>query len=144
MKAGIPMSIVYQDTMKDLPSTELHKLFMSAGWSDGSETPDMIKNYNIPFIHSTLVVSAWENDRLIGVVRVLSDQMFRSIIYDLVIYPEFQNKGIGKELLCRCMTHFPNSEWLVQTTNEIAGYYEKIGFKRNSDAFLSIPCKYFT
>jgi hypothetical protein len=39
------------------------------------------KDYNIPFINSTLVISAWENDRLIGAVRVLSDKMFRSIIY---------------------------------------------------------------
>jgi len=56
----------------------------------------MINNYNIPFINSTLVVSAWENERLIGAVRVLSDKMFRSIIYDLLFLPQFQNKGIGK------------------------------------------------
>lgn len=63
----------------------------------------MIKNYSIPFINSTLVISAWENERLIGAVRVLSDKMFRSIIYDLLVLPEYQNKGIGKELLQRCI-----------------------------------------
>jgi len=107
------MGIIYNDTKKDLPSEQLHKLFMSVGWSDGSETSDMIKNYNIPFTNSTLVISAWENECLIGAVRVLSDKMFRSIIYDLLVLPEFQNKGIGKELLKRCIEHFPNSEWLV-------------------------------
>jgi len=138
------MSITYHDIKKDLPSKEIHKLFTSVGWSDGLDTPEMIENYNIPFINSTLVVSAWENDRLVGVVRVLSDKMFRSIIYDLAIYPEFQNKGIGKELINRCFAHYPNSEWLVQTTKETVGYYEKLGFKINHDAFLSVPCKYFT
>lgn len=142
MKTGI--NLTYNDIKKDLPSDELHKLFMSTGWSDGSETPNMIENYNVPFINSTLVISAWENDCLIGVVRVLSDKMFRSIIYDLVIYPEFQNIGIGKELIKRCIDHFPNSEWLVQTTNEMTAYYEKMGFKVNNEPFLSIPCKYFT
>ena len=138
------MSISYNDTKKDLPSDELHKLFISAGWSNGLETPEMIGNYNIPFINSTLVVSAWKDDRLVGVVRVLSDKMFRSIIYDLVIYPEFQNRGIGKALIGCCFSHYPNSEWLVQTTKETAGYYEKLGFKINHDTFLSVPCKYFT
>ena len=138
------MGFVYDDIRKDLPSGELHKLFISVGWSDGSETEDMIEKYNIPFINSTLVVSAWEKDCLVGVVRVISDKMFRSIIYDLVIYPEFQNKGIGKELIRRCIEHFPNSEWLVQTTKEMSSYYEKNGFKVNCDTFLSIPCKYFT
>ena len=138
------MNISYNDTKKDLPSDELHKLFISVGWSDGSETPEMIKNYNIPFINSTLVISAWEDDNVVGVVRVLSDKMFRSIIYDLAISPSFQNQGIGKELVNRCIEHYPHSEWLVQTTIEIAGYYEKIGFKMNNNTFLSIPCKFFT
>ena len=90
------MDIIYNDIKKDLPSEQLHKLFVSVGLSDGSETLDMINDYNIPFINSTLVVSAWENERLIGAVRVLSDKMFRSIIYDLLFLPQFQNKGIGK------------------------------------------------
>ena len=139
------MSIVFNDTEKNLPSEQIHKLFVAVGWSDGSETSDMIKNYNIPFANSTLVISAWENERLIGAVRVLSDKMFRSIIYDLLVLPEFQNKGIGKELIKRCIGHFPDSEWLVGTTEKISGYYEKIGFKRVDDGvFLTIPCKLFT
>ncbi len=120
--------------------------FDSVGWSDGGEiTEEMLSNYNVPFINSTLVVSAWDQDRLIGVVRVLSDKMFRSVIYDLAIEPDYQGKGIGKELVRRCIEHYPNSEWLVGTEEHIAGYYEKIGFKKVSDGgiFLNIPCQWF-
>ena len=138
------MNIIYSDTKKDLPSEQLQKLFVSVGWSDGSETSSMLKNYNKPFKNSTLVISAWKNERLIGAVRVLSDKMFRTIIYDLLVLPEFQNKGIGKELVKRCIEHYPDSEWLVQTTEKISSYYEKIGFKINKDIFLTIPCKHFT
>ena len=138
------MSIIYNDTKKDLPVKQLQGLFVSAGWSDGFETPEMVANYNKPFINSTLVVSAWDNERLIGAVRVLSDKMFRSIIYDLVVLLKYQSKGIGKELVKRCMGHYPDSEWLVQTTAEVSGYYKKLGFKVNNDVFLSIPCKWFT
>jgi ribosomal protein S18 acetylase RimI-like enzyme len=80
---------------------------------------------------------------LIGVVSVLSDKIIRSVIYDLVIDPEFQGQGIGRELIKRCFEHFPETEWLVQTTEKIAGYYEKVGFKRREDVFLSIPSKWF-
>ena len=139
------MNILYNDTKKDLPSEQLHKLFVSVGWSGGGETQGMVDNYNIPFINSTLVISAWESDHLVGAVRVLSDKMFRSVIYDLLVLPEYQNKGIGTELLKRCIAHYPDSEWLVGTENHIAGYYEKLGFKRISDGvFLNIPCKLFT
>lgn len=136
--------IVFNDTIKDLPPDQLRELFISAGWSDGSETPEMLENYNKPFINSTLVISAWDNEHLVGAVRVLSDKMFRSIIYDLLVLPEYQNKGIGKELVKRCVAHYPDSEWLVQTTKEIFGYYEKLGFEINDDVFLTIPCKLFT
>ena len=142
------MTISYDDQTKDLPSEELHKLFVAVGWSDGSETPDMIKKgYSIPWINSTLVISAWDGGRLIAAVRVLSDTMFRSVIYDLLVLPEYQNKGIGRELVQRCIGHFPNSEWLVGTMKNIAGFYEKIGFIRadkGDGVFLSIPCKLFT
>jgi len=139
------MNIIYNDMKKDLPPEQVYKLFVAVGWSDGSETPDMIKTgYSVPWVNSTLVVSAWDGDRLIGAVRALSDTMFRSIIYDLLVLPEYQNKGIGKELLSRCIEHFPKSEWLVQTTTA-ADFYRKNGFTdKNDDVFLTIPCKLFS
>ena len=102
----------------------------------------MLKNFNIPFVNSTLVISAWENERLVGVVRVLSDKIIRSIIYDLVIDPEYKNRGTGRELVKRYIEHFPNSEWLVQTEKHISGYYENIGFKPYEDVVLTIPSIY--
>jgi len=138
------VSIFYNDVRKDLPSEQLQKMFVSVGWSDGSETPDMIQNYNVPFINSTLVISAWENNRLVGAVRVLSDKMFRSAILDLLVLPAYQNRGIGTELVKRCIAHYPDSEWLVGTEKHIAGYYEKLGFKIDKGVFLKLPCKLFT
>jgi ribosomal protein S18 acetylase RimI-like enzyme len=142
----IPMNIVYNGEKKNLPFEQLHKIFIAVGWSDDAEMSDEMRaGFMQPWHNSTLVVSAWNGDKLVGAVRVLSDTIFRSIIYDLLVLPEFQNKGIGTELVRRCIEHFPNSEWLVETAQDISGYYEKIGFKRdNSDIFLKIPCRLFT
>ena len=104
--------------------------------------PDILKTFNVPFINSALVISAWDNERLVGTVRVLSDKIIRSIIYDLLVDPEYQNRGIGKELVKRCVEHYLNSEWLVQTEERISGYYEKIGFKVYNDVVLTIPSIY--
>lgn len=68
--------------------------------------------------------------------------MFHSVIYDLAVHPEFQNQGIGTELVHKCREKFLDSEWLVQTESAEA-FYEKIGFNVNKDIFLSIPCKWF-
>ena len=135
------MQILY-DTRKDLPCEGLHELFIAVGWSDGVVTQSMLEKFNVPFINSTIVISAWAEDKFVGCVRVLSDRIFRSIIYDLAVMPEFQKQGIGKELVRRCMKHFPDSEWLVEAESA-TGFYEKIGFKPNKNVFLSIPCKWF-
>ena len=135
------MSILYDDKNKNLPCEQLDKLFVSAGWSDSENTHDN-SWFKIPFTNSTFVISAWEDDHLVGVVRVLSDTFDRSVIYDLVVLPEYQNQGIGTELVKRCIAHCPNSEWLVQTTEKNIKYYEKIGFEIYKDVVLTIPSKY--
>lgn len=136
------MNIVYNDRKKDLPSDQLRHLFEAVGWckKDGEKH---LNDFNIGHLNSALVVSAWDGERLVGSVRVISDRIFRSVIEDLVVDPEYQNRGIGTELVKRCFEHYPNSEWLVQTETQIAGYYEKLGFRPYQHAVLTIPCKYF-
>lgn len=74
-------------------------MFYSVGWEgpEATPNPDILQKFNVPFINSTLVISAWDKERLVGAVRVLSDKVIRSVIYDLVVDPEYQGKGIGKE-----------------------------------------------
>lgn len=136
------MNIEYR-TQKDLPCDELYQLFLAVGWAKPEETTqEMIRNFNIGFLHSTFVFSAWADGKLVGCVRVLSDLHFRSVIYDLAILPAFQKKGIGTELVRRCREACDSSEWLV-STDMAKGFYEKIGFQVNKDYFLTIPSKLF-
>jgi len=134
------MNITYNDTTKALPCDKLRDLFVSASWCDADDFSHA-DVFNQPFINSTLVISAWENEKLIGVVRVLSDKIVRSIIHDFVVLPEYQNKGIGKELIQRCIEHYPKSEWLAGTEKQTVGYYEKLGFALH-EAVLVIPSSY--
>lgn len=136
------MNVEYR-TQKDLPCDELYQLFLSVGWAtEDTTTQEMINNFNIGFINSTFVFSAWIDGKLVGCVRVLSDLHFRSIIYDLAVLPAFQHRGIGRELVRRCRNACNGSEWLVQT-DMAKGFYEKIGFKENKDYFLTIPSNWF-
>lgn len=141
------MNIIYNDAMKDLPAKQLNKLFALVGWTKGEceETEERLKGFMRPWIHSTLVVSAWDGDKLVGAVRVLSDTIFRSVIYDLLVAPEYQRQGIGKELVDRCKSHYPCSEWLVGCDRKNIEFYKKLGFQDilESGVFLVVPCKLF-
>lgn len=139
---GMEMDVEYR-TQKDLPCDELYQLFLAVGWAtEESTTQEQLDRFNIGFLDSTFVFSAWIDAKLVGCVRVLSDRHFRSVILDLAVLPEFQKKGIGRELVQRCLDACQGSEWLVQT-DQAKGFYEKIGFKENTDYFLTIPSKWF-
>jgi len=137
------MKITYNDKKKDLPVDQLQDLFIAVGWSDSkNDSPEHSKNFNIGHINSTLVISAWDGDRLVGSVRVISDTIFRSVIYDLAVFPEYQKTGIGSELVRRCVAHYPTSAWLVHTEKQTSPFYEKQGFTPKNSVFLSIPGKW--
>jgi len=68
--------------------------------------------------------------------------IIRSVIYDLVDDTEYKNMGIGKCLVRKCIEELPSSEWLVQTEEHIAGFYEKMGFKLYEDVVLTIQSVY--
>ena len=126
---GKIMNIKYR-TQKDIPCNELYKLFLAVGWAnEDTTTQEQLEHFNIGFLNSTFVFSAWVDEQLVGCVRVLSDLHFRSVIYDLAALINFQNKGIGTELVRRCRSACESSEWLVQTDKSKA-FYEKIGFQK--------------
>lgn len=136
------MNVEYR-TNKDLPCEALYQLFLAVGWATPEGTTQaIIDNFNIGFLNSTFVFSAWVDDRLVGCVRALSDLHFRSVIYDLAVLPEFQHQGIGTELVRRCTSACGSSEWLVQTETA-RPFYEKTDFQKNEGEFLTIPCKLF-
>ncbi len=136
------MNIEYR-TEKNLPCEQLYQLFLAVGWAtEETTTQEMIDHFNIGFLNSTFVFSAWIDGKLIGCIRALSDLHFRSIIYDLAVLPEFQNKGIGSSLVQKCRNACRDSEWLVQT-DKAKDFYKKIGFQESDDYFLTTPSKWF-
>lgn len=142
--ADIRKNFIEYKTDKNLPCEQLYQLFVAVGWADETTTTNsMIENFNKPFVNSTIVVSAWHNDILIGCIRALSDKMFRSVIYDLAVLPEYQKQGIGSELVKRCIEVYTNSEWVLETIPERISFYESIGFELSKKPVLKIPCKYF-
>lgn len=57
------MNIAYK-TQKDLPCKQLYQLFLAVGWATEEETTQaMIDNFNIGFINSTFVFSAWLDEQ---------------------------------------------------------------------------------
>jgi ribosomal protein S18 acetylase RimI-like enzyme len=80
------------------------------------------------FANSTAIYVAKIGEEIVGCVRVLSDLRQRSVVYDLVVDPGHQKKGIGTELLKMCLREFSKTQITLGTSTSTMGFYERLGF----------------
>ncbi len=84
----------------EIPSIQkFWPLFLSTGWNDEYDlSPQELAS---ALGQSWHVVSAYEDERLVGLGRVVSDGTLHAMIYDLIVDPDFQGRGIGSRVLER-------------------------------------------
>jgi ribosomal protein S18 acetylase RimI-like enzyme len=71
-------------------------LYNSVGWSSYTAQPAIL---NQAIINSLDVITAWQNQRLIGLIRTVGDGQTILYIQDLLVAPGFQQQGIGTKLM---------------------------------------------
>jgi ribosomal protein S18 acetylase RimI-like enzyme len=90
------------------------------------------------FASSYAVIFAFDSGRLIGLGRALCDGEYQAAIYDLVLLPEYQGKGIGKEMLQRLCKRLPVDNIILYAVPGREGFYEKCGFKKMRTAMAKL------
>lgn len=83
------------------------------------------------FRASTAVYAATVSGIVVGVVRVISDHLQRSVVYDLVVDPAYQALGIGTRLVERCLEDFGHTQITLGTATGTMPFYERMGFVRS-------------
>jgi ribosomal protein S18 acetylase RimI-like enzyme len=119
------MSIEYKNS-KDFTPRELQDLFLSVNWSSGSY-PDRLV---IAMKNSDAVFTAWDNQKLVGLINVLDDGIMTAYIHYLLIMPEYQHCGIGKSLIKMVIDKYKSflRILLIAYGSEI-GFYKRCGFE---------------
>lgn len=78
-----------------------------------------------------MVVTAWDDDNLVGIIRVVGDGLTIIYIQDLIVLSSYKRKGIGSKLLEVVFERYENVRQKVLLTddsNETRGFYEANGF----------------
>lgn len=90
----------------------------------------MLKNAN-------LIVSAWEEDLLVGISRSITDFSYITYLADLAVRVSHQKQGIGKELIRQTQLHGgPQTTVLLLAAPAAEKYYPHIGFTHHPQAWL--------
>jgi ribosomal protein S18 acetylase RimI-like enzyme len=82
------------------------------------------------FENSHTVVFVFDEDKLIGFGRAISDGVYQAAIYDIAILPEYQGKGIGRKLVSCIVKCIPQCNFILYAAPDKKAFYEKLDFKK--------------
>ena len=103
-------------------------LYTSVGWTAYTDHPDTLRE---GFSHSLLTLAAYEDDRLVGLIRMVGDGVTVVLIQDLLILPEYQRKGIGTKLMQAALdrfSHVRQIQLVTDQTEKNIAFYQSQGF----------------
>lgn len=121
--------ITYKDT-HDFKAEELQDLFLSLEWSSG-HFPDKLV---IAMKHFETVYTAWDGDKLVGLVCAMDDSVMTAYIHYMLVRPEYQKMGIGKALIEKMKAHYKDYLRIVLVAyDKEIGFYEHCGFEKAKD-----------
>ena len=134
------MEIEYRNT-KEFTEQELQRLFLSVKWESGNY-PDILVR---AMLNSTHVISAWDGNKLVGLIRALSDGETVAFLHYLLVDPAYQGHHIGDELMKRVLRYFENLLYvkIMPSDPKTLPFYARYGF-RQYDNYSAMVLKHLS
>lgn len=82
----------------------------------------------------TINITAYDNEVLIGCLRILTDGYYFGTITELLVLPEYQKQGVGSKLLQLAKDNTPTMLYFGAQPG-IEKFYEKNGCKRSLQSY---------
>lgn len=111
-----------------IDKSDLEKLYSSVGWAAYTKNLEVLEQ---AINHSLQVISAWNEDELVGLIRVIGDGFTIIYVQDILVHPDYQDKKIGTELMTKILDNYPEVRQKVLLTEDapdVRHFYEKFGF----------------
>lgn len=119
------MKDIQYKTTKEFSENELKDLFLSVNWSSGNYPEKLV----IAMKNSSSVFTAWDGEKLVGLINVLDDGIMTAYVHYLLINPDFHGRGIGKNLVNYVKEKYKDYLRIVLIAyNKEIGFYEHCGF----------------
>lgn len=114
-------------------SDEILPLYTQVGWTAYTENMPMLER---GYKSSLLVLAAYENSELLGIVRAVDDGATVVWVQDLLVYPEKQRQGVGTALLRAVLDRFSDVRQIQLATDNTpknVAFYRSLGFLEFSE-----------
>lgn len=86
-------------------------------------------------LSKTINITAYNDNTLVGCLRILSDGYFFGTITELLVLPEYQKQGIGSQLLQLAKDHTPTILYFGAQPG-VESFYEKNGCQKSLQSYI--------
>lgn len=107
---------------------EILQLYTQVGWTAYTENMPVLEQ---GYKNSLLVLAAYENGELLGIVRVVGDGATIILVQDILVYPQKQRQGIGTALLKAVLERYAavrQIQLVTDNTPKTVAFYRSLGF----------------
>lgn len=115
-------------------------LFSSVGWMSAQYPTRLYK----ALMYSSTVITAWDGDRLVGLVRVLDDSELVAYMHYVLVHPDYHGQGIAGTMVEMVKEKYKDYLYieLMPEERKNAAFYEKHGFQIMEDGVAMQLCNF--
>ena len=118
---------------KEYKEDEIKRLYTEVGWSAYTENMQTLEQ---GYKNSLLVLAAYQNEELLGIIRVVGDGFTIVFVQDILVFPQKQRQGVGTALLKAVLAKYPDVrqiELITDNTPKTVAFYKSLGFYEFSE-----------
>ncbi|QIK55390.1 GNAT family N-acetyltransferase [Dysgonomonas sp. HDW5B] len=119
------MELTYQKDCTNIDWDRVPELLNKVGMS----SVDADK-HRISFENSYAVVFVFDEKKMIGLGRSISDGVRQTALYDIAIDPTYQGHGIGSKVVDILLDATPDCNFVLYASPGKEDFYRKLGFKK--------------
>ena len=122
--------IIKEQVIPDIDS--IMNLYGDVSWTAYTSNPSKLEQ---AISNSLKVCTAWDDDLLVGLARVVGDSSTIIYIQDILVLQAYQKIGIGSQLLKIILDEYKDIRQIIlltYDTDKTIKFYEKNGFTKVS------------
>ena len=129
---------------KKFTKEQVQKLFLSVGWISGKYPERLYK----ALMNSSTVLTVWDDQKLVGLTRVLDDTEMLAQIHYVLVDPAYQGKGIAGKMIEYVKEKYKDFMYIdgMPEDKDNVPFYQKYGFSimENGAAIQICNCLLYT
>lgn len=111
------------------------ELYVAVGWGEQAKY-DVAMWQNV--LNATpILITAYAEDKLVGMLRALSDGFHETHLSDIVVHPDYQRRGIGKQMMQKFITMQSHTGIYIDGLSQNRAFFEACGFTVKEHMFVA-------